>query len=502
MAGQRRSSFERLAVAGVMTAIVAPIIAVAGAGFGVPLRVGVLVALALGAISCRWTARLLPHEWDGLYRKHRGWSVLWLIVGLAAVARTAGVCWFMADATHAQASVYWFDHFYTAHSCYSQYWRAAELARAGAQNLYDTAHYNGWIGRFQVDEFLYVPQFLILPRLGLALGGDFYQIRAVWFAIEASLLAVAMLALCSWIGGPAGRRLALLLPALWVSSPILATLQVGNYQLAAIALSLLAMLLFERRRPELGGALLALAAFKLWPGVLVLYLAASKRWRAVAWTAAFSLLYCVVAYLWMGGQPFVAFLHYDWPRLVSRDAWPYLDDLDVSGINDSVPGLVLKLKLLGVKGMSHSLEDMVEHVWTLVVLGAAVVTARRSPHLSRLQRAGCWLALLALASFRAPFVPDIYGLITPLLLWSLVAASVQLSARNALWLVMLWLAVSAVLPFSGTPLAGYSRLAVSTASQLIAIGLCFWVMLRDVWQFRETKEALVVIHENDFVYGD
>jgi len=492
---------ERLVVAAMMTAIAALILAVAGVAVGVPLAVSMLVSFGLGASSCSWIARRLPREWDGLRRTHRGWCLLWLLLALAAVARTAGVAWFMADPTHAQASVYWFDGFYRSHSCYSQYWRAAELARAGARNLYDTAHYAGKIGRFGVDEFLYVPQFLILPRLGLAVGGDFYQIRAAWFALEAALLAVATLALCKWIGGPAGRRLALLLPALWLSSPILATLQVGNYQLAAIALAIIAMLSFERNRPLLGGALLALAAFKLWPGILLVYLVVTKRWRPVAWTIAFSLLYCAIAYLWMGSRPYEAFLHYDWPRIVSRDAWPYVeDDLDVSGINDSVPGLVLKLKALGVHGMTHSLEDIVEKAWTLVVLGLAVLAALGERHLSRQERACCWLSLLTLASFRAPFIPDIYGLITPLLLWSLVAASTQFTGRTTAWLAMLWAALSAVLPFTGTPLVGYGRLAVSTASQFIAIGLCFWVLFRYLRRSPETHTA-PLINSNQFVYG-
>jgi len=479
-----RISPERWTVAALIAVLAALIAAVAGVAFGASLRVSLPVALLLGLNSCAWVARRLPREWDGARRAHTAWSILFLVVALAALARTAGVAWFMADATHPQASVYWFDRFYKAHSCYSGYWRAAEVARAGAVNLYDTAHYNGWIDRrFQIDEFLYVPQFLILPRIGLALGGDFYKIRAAWFAFEAALVAAATLALCRWIGGAAGRRAALLWAALWLSSPILATLQIGNYQVAALALSMLAMVAFERDRPALGGALLAVAAFKLFPALLCLYLAAARRWRAVGWTIAFSLLYCAVAYLWIGGQPFVAFLHYDLPRVVSGDAWPFLADPRVTAINDSIPGLVLKLKALGVQGMTRSLENIVGWVWTFIVVILALLAGRRGPQLSRLERTCCWLSLLTLAAFRNRFMPDMYGLVAPIWLWTFIAAAALTAAarstwRNAIWLAVAWVALSAVLPFHGIPFAGNTRLIVSTVSQLIAIGLCLWILLR------------------------
>src|SRR5450755_4768644 len=143
-----RVSPERWIVAGLLVGLAVPIVAVGGFALGVPLRIGVLVALALGVSLCAWIARALPREWDGARRTHTVWSILFLVVGLAAVARTAGVAWFIADPTHTQATVYWFDKFFLGHNCYSAIWRAAELARTGAINLYDTNHYEGRIGRF------------------------------------------------------------------------------------------------------------------------------------------------------------------------------------------------------------------------------------------------------------------------------------------------------------------------------------------------------------------
>jgi hypothetical protein len=487
-------SLERWSVAALIVMLAAPLAAVAGVAFGVPLRVGLLVALVLALSSCGWIARRLPREWDGMRLTHRVWSTLFLLVALAAVARTAGVAWFMADANHPQSAAYRFDPFYTAHSCYSGYWRAAELARAGNANVYDPKLYTGWVGRFQLDEFLYVPQFLILPRLGLALGADFYKMRAAWFALEAAVLAATSLALCLWIGGTAGRRVALVLPALWVATPILATLQIGNYQLAAIALAMLAMVSFERSRTALGGALLAVACFKLFPGLLCVYLLAARRWRALVWTVVFSLFFCGATYLWMGTQPFTDFLQTDLPRLTSGQAWAELvADPDITAINDSVPGLIIKLKILGVKGMSHLLEDTVAWIWTLLAIALAVLAGRRRSRMSRLELACCWLSLLTLASFRVRFVPDIYGLIAPMWLLILIAASAKWTWRNGAILAGTWIALNAVVPFENTPLAGNYRLMVSTVSQFVALGLCLSVLIAYVRRSQQTEEVAAAL---------
>ena len=43
----------------------------------------------------------------------------------------------------------------------------------------------------------------------------------------------------------------------------------------------------------------------------------------------------------------------------------------------------------------------------------------------------------------------------------------------------MWVALSTVVPFTGTPLDdGMDRFVVSGISQIIAVGLCLWVVLR------------------------
>jgi len=481
-------SVERWLVADTTLAVVAPLLATAAAAFGVRFEIGGPIALITALLCSPWLARRLPSEWDGAHKTHPVWCGLWLLTAVLAVVRSGGIAWFVADSTHAQSSAFWFDQFYINHNCYTGYWRAAELLRDGAANLYDWANYDGKFGDFPMDAYIQVPQFLILPRLGMALGGDFYQVREVWFAIEGLLTIGAMLVVCHWIGGPLGRRAMLLVPAVWLSSPFMLTLQLGNYQLATIALMLLAMIVVEYRRPMFGGALFSLGAFKLYPGVLGIYLLMNRQWRAAAWAIGFSLLYCVIAYWWFGSVPFERYLNFNAPRLASGDDWIFLlytdpvvdaGTISVNGINDSVPGLALKLNCLGFEGLnSFTWTNRLAAVWTVVVVVLAVLGALRSRQMSRLEKVASWLAILTMASFRSPFVPDHEGLIAPLWLLSLITAASPLRPRNVAWLALAWIALSAALPFSGTPLEGYPRMLISTISQFVAVGLCFWVLLR------------------------
>ena len=482
MATGGRIPAERWVIASVAGALAACLAVAAFAAFHIPLSIAALLAAIVGVAAAFVLAPRLPRTWDGTSRMHRAICVLWIVLAVVAIARTAGVALFMADAQQPQASAMWFDEFYIRHNCFSAWWKGAQLAREGVDNIYASDPYAGFEGRFKLDDFLYMPQFLILPLAGIATGADFLQLRAFWFALEGTLVAFAMLALCAWVGNGAGRRAALLAPAVWVATPVLLTLQLGNFQLAAIAMSMLAMMCFERERPIAGGALLGFALFKIFPGLLCAYLLFARRWRALAWTIAFAIAYSAIAYFAIGPKPFLAFVQYELPRIADGDAWTWLenDGLEaVVAINDSVPGMVLKLKQLGVAGMNHAVEGELSWAWTAIVIALAALAAVRRATLSRTERAMTWLALLALAAFRSPFVPDTYGLFPVIWLWSLVAATALPRRRNVAVLSLLWIAFAAVLPFTGALAADlHERLALSTLSQCLAIAICVWVLLR------------------------
>ena len=476
MASADSISLERGVIASLAMALFALFGAVALASLRVTPIPAFCGALALAAFATPRLARGLPRDWDGIRRGNGLICGLWIILALAALARTAGVAVFMADAAHPEASAMWFDDFYIQHNCFSAWWKAAQLTREGIANVYESDPYAGYEGRFKLDDFLYLPQFLILPRAGIATGADFLQLRAAWFAIEGTLLAGAMLALAVRVGGAPGRRIALAMPAVWLATPTVLTLQIGNFQIAAIAMSLLAMLAFEKRRDAMGGALLGFALFKIFPGLLGVYLVVTRQWRAVFWTAAFCAVYSAIAYAVMGAAPFDAFIHYELPRIANGDAWAWLESENVRAavaINDSVPGLVLKLKELGAPGMTRELERVLSGVWTLVAVAFAVVAGLRARRMNALEKAVAWTALLAVAAFRSPFVPDTYGLFPMLWLWSLLWGADAPSPRRVVAFAALWIAFACSLPFSGMPLPEQTgRILLSSLSQLVAMALC------------------------------
>lgn len=477
-----KPSLERYLAAALLIGLAWPMLGSALAGFGLSFWIALLLAAAPALLAWAPLARRLPREWDGQRKSHALACAVLLAIGLLAIARMLGVAWYMGDASHPQASAFWFDPFYIGHSCYSAYWQAAELAREGVANLYDTALYTGSVDHFKLDEFMYLPQFVLLPEIGLLLGGDFYSMRAVWFGLEAAIVLGSLWALARWIGGGVGRRAWLLIPAVMLSSPILVTLQVGNFQIAAIAMSVLAMIQFERGRNISGGAMLGFAVFKLFPGLLGIYLLATRRWRAAIWTFAFSVFYTALTWLWLGSHPFEAFLHYQAPRIASGEAWAFLEipGLEwVSALNQSIPGLALKAKILGLDGITRATMGTVAWVWTAIAVVLTLIAASRNGAMTRFERAAVWVGVLGIATMRSPFLPDHSGLIAPMMLWSLIAAATVITPRKAVVLALGWLVCTAVMPVGGIPQPEVqTRILLAAAIQAVAVGICVWPLLR------------------------
>lgn len=492
-------SIERWVMATIASGFFAIFIAVAMAAFTSSWLVCSLTGLVFLLICSPVIASRLPKDFDGIAQKRWLMSLLWVALSIAALVRVGGVAVYMANAEQPQASAMWFDNFYVNHSCLSAYWKASEVAFEGGKNIYSSEVYAGHEGRFKLDEYLYPPQFLILPFIGSALGADFLQMRALWFALDAAMIAFVMLALCIWIGGRAGRGAALLSPAVWLAVPTLITLQTGNFQLVAIAMALLAMLMFEKQKTILGGALLGFAALKIFPGVLCAYLLFSKRWQALGWTVAAVAVYSLISLAIFGFKPFEDFLFYELPRIASGEVWAWLqiDGLQgVVAINHSVPGLVLKLQVAGVDGMDMQVMSAVAWIWSLVVIAVAWLAATKIKITSRLQQVEIWIVLLSLAALRSPFVPDDYALFPALWLLSFVAGSMWNTLPRMLTLTGLWIAFSIVIPFSLADATDIpAMLIVSTTSQLLALGLCFWVLSGRQYSIYELPEPEV--KEND-----
>jgi alpha-1,2-mannosyltransferase len=379
-------------------------------------------------------------------------SGLATLVALVALGRLAV---FMADDARPGFSTFPSSGWEVSHSCVSAYFVAAGAAREGRSvyrdELYTAPNDDGrgvrkplMLGRFGIDVYEYPPPFLLLPgalRLGVP---GFPAFRLLWFVLNGVVVAFAMVCVAHALPPPAARRALLLAPLVWISLPTLSALQKGNVQLMIVALAMAAMLLFERRRFAAGGALLAFAtASKLFPGLLLVYLIVRREWRAVAWTAAMGALLVVLSLAVVGVRQYVAFADH-LPGLLGGEAFPAFRNPGAMAINFSIPGLVFKLKVLGLSGLSFGASKIVGWLYTVVVL-VIVVTVSRRPWADA-DKPALWLAILILATLRSPFLPQAYAAFPPLWLLTLLAARQPPTAKTLLVTMAAWLALSVYWP--------------------------------------------------------
>jgi len=445
------------------------------AGLGIPLALPAAIAVALGLAA--FATHRAGTSIDGFVRNHRALAALWVVLTLAGGVELVRVAHFMVDAKATSYSAPPSDEFYTTHNCLTAYYRAATLT--DQPNLYDVDTYIGrgdeptpLIGPFTTDPFEYAPPFIVLPRAALAVTSDFMTWRAIWFFVEVALLIAALLALAHLVGGREGGIVALLSPAVVVAIPTLLTAQIGNYQLAVYALAAIALVARERGRSAVAGALLAfLAVTKLFPGLLIVYLVGRRDWRAVWAFVITAVVLCGVALAMFGLAPYRAFLTYQLPRMADGSAFPWLNGfLPAIAVNHSVFGIVIKLHAIGVPGMSFHVAGIVAWVYTLVILLMAYHAGRRATT-NRLHTAVVWLALLQLAALRSPFTPDVYAVLGPLWLASLLAVHARTLGR--VLLLHGWLALNACILFVGvgSDMGDHLRLVLASAGQLVGFAI-------------------------------
>ena len=482
MINSTRPGLEQICIAAVPAGVGAALVYTVLAGLGVPYAIALVLSIALAAAGGLWLAGRMPDELDGALRRHTLLAIIWCAVGVGAIAATARVATFMADESRVENSIYPFDDFFVHHSCLSAHYQSARLQRAGVPNVYERTNFEGpngepkYIGNLVIDVFLYPPPFLLLSRGALALSEDFAVWRAVWFGVEGGVVAVTILAVALWIGGRVGRRAALLSPLIWLSLPMLTTLQFGNFHLMAFSGSMLAMLAFDRSRHALGGALLAaLALCKVFPGILILLLLFQRRWRCLGWTAGFGALFLGIAVLVLGPGPFHAFINYDLPRLSSGAALEtQFAHPDTIACSHAIFGLVQKLSLLGVPGASGGAAVAISWLYTLALIAFAALGAKAPAE--RHAQALVWLTLVQLASLRSPFTPDVYAQFP--LLWILVLLLAGGEWRGWRPVVLLGLILLANYIVPTVPIMPLTALLLlGLASQVTFIALCLWVLV-------------------------
>jgi len=401
-------------------------------------------------------ARALPWTIDGVFSHSRGKALAWSVLAVVMVIQVARLSVFMTDRECTWGSTFPPVPFTVTHMCMASYVHAADLSRRNDPNLYDPKHYPNFgiheaeeietsvvnLQGYLDDSFHYPPPFLLLPRSWLSLSNDYLAIRSTWFAVQFFAFVAFAVLVARWIGGAAGSMALWLLPLLLASMPTMFNFQFGQAHLFTVWTAVAAMLAFDARRPIIGGALLAGGiASKIFPALLVLYLLFQRRWREVVWTAIFTVAFGLATMLVTGPAPHALFFSYLLPRLASGEAFSFVTDVLPIATNLSVPGTVWKLDLLGIEG-GDALLAPVSWAYTLFLFGATWIAARvETGHAGRV----ClWLALLILASLRAPLVP-IYAAAPVLWLMTLEAYRVD-SVRGWLFFALSWAFINGLPP--------------------------------------------------------
>ncbi|MEP7009178.1 MAG: glycosyltransferase family 87 protein [Acidobacteriota bacterium] len=405
-----------------------------------------LIALAVGAVTGWGTYRhpAIALDEGACSARLKALAAGGAVVALVLVARLSV---YIVDPAQVSYSLIPSSDWEVRHSCVSAYVVAGAAARAHP-NVYDERLYNlpnddptairkaRSIGPFKIDVFEYPPQFLLLPRGLQLLAPAFLDQRMLWFALEGGVILLALLLVARFVGPAAGTRALLLSPLVWAAVPTLSMLQKGNVHGVIIAISMVAMVLFERRRFASGGLLLGFATVsKLYPGLLCFYLLARRQWRAAAWTAAMGAALSVLTLADLGWAPFSSFLDH-LPGLVGGEAFPAFRNPSAIAINMSVPGLAWKLKLFGVPGMGFAAAKIIGWIYTVIALVATVLAARRPQ--TRAEMPLVWLAILILATLRSPFLPNAYGVFPALWLLTLLASTYVPRPRVLGWTLAAW----------------------------------------------------------------
>ena len=402
-------------------------------------------------------------------------DLLLLTLAAAAIVRLVGFAFFPGFTAFATLPV---SEDHTRHACFSAYYLAVDRAARG-EPVYAPAAYTEAEGAaagipvesVNIDAFVYPP--LFLPTMEPFVGLEFGLARGLWMLTSLLVLMALLWSVVRWTGGTPGASLLRWIPALLLTMSVQSQLQFGNAHLLVIATALWGMERFERGHVVSGGALLAWSiGAKLFPGVLVIYLLARRRWAAIGSTAAWGAALVGVTVVMYGTAPIVEFVTYHVPRLASGEAFGWMfEKAEAAAINVAPYGIAVKLAALGVIDDARPLGRVINGIWLVGVLGVSWLAGRRAQDddspLSRLGSMQMAALLLVLGSLQTPFY-DAFRANAALFVgvWLLAPA---LPRR---WTFALWFGELLFLPLMAIAGPLWARIAMGVAGQVLAVVVC------------------------------
>ena len=118
-------------------------------------------------------------------------------------------------------------------------------------------------------------------------------------------------------------------------------------------------------------------------------------------------------------------------------------------VNFSLPNIGFKLKVLGIGDLGFGSARVLGFIYTIVAVWATVALARRAQGPGVLPIA--WLAVVAIATLRSPFLPAAYAAFPFIWLLSLLAARHAPTPRALALTMFAWLAMNVYVPMDWMP---------------------------------------------------
>ena len=355
----------------------------------------------------------------------RAARIIFWLSAVVAVALTAQLFFFAvtADARWAIAPS---KEFFVPHWCPLGWIEAESRARAGA-NVYTFVAREPVSGT-DPDPFLYAPPFLLAPRLMFAITSNLTLLRVGWLLLQVLTTLTTYVLVAASVGGAAGTRMIWLVPAVWVAPALLIGLQIGNPHVSVLAAAIAGVLLIQSSRWVAGSGLLAAAiTVKLFPAVLLVYFAGQRHWRAVAGSIAWLAALSIVAVLLFGPRVVTDYIGALPTIQDGSSVIQFTENRDIAPSNHSVLGATRKLAAIGMEQFTTRRSQLIQTAYGVGIVILALVLGWRAskgpPHGPDLMTVliVC-LALLNLASFRSPFLPDAYAFVGTVWLCTLLLA--------------------------------------------------------------------------------
>lgn len=390
------------------------------------------------------------------------WKIVFCITSMLSIIWLIGTATFLFDVRETRFVAKGND-FGITHSCLTGYAVATHLAIKKTGNIYSTSHYTHTSstltpihesvnGTFMIDEYHYPPPFLILPYGLLIIFKEFFSLRQAWFILITIFFIGALIIVSFWCGAFRSQNRLLIFPILLCAPTVHIALQIGNIHILIIAISMLAMIAFEKNHSIVGGALLSFAIVtKIWPVILFGHLVLQRRWKPVFWCAIVGTVYILVGLILFGPEPYWDFITYQLPRISSGESFNFMIWNPQTIIhNMSIFGIPHKLHALNLLSAKPKLiSPVLAWCFTIFICLIIITTSFRHANKNnndRLVKVQLWLALLTLVQLRSPFLPWHYGVISTL--WLLMLLATTARGWKLVAIFAAWLCLSVNIPMS------------------------------------------------------